>query len=80
MSNDEMKPGRFLKLQTGKRLYARITGHLQRQGTVLICTYTRATKVTAKHINMIKMGASGSVYIQAGKRWDCIDHCGIRLV
>jgi hypothetical protein len=80
MSNDEMRPGRFLKLQNGKRMLSAITNHLKSDGTVLVCTYTRATKLSKKHLDMVRMGKSGSVYIQAGKRWDCIDGCGIRLV
>jgi hypothetical protein len=80
MNNTDMKAGRYLKRQTGKRMFFGITNHLQAGGSVLICTYTRATKLQAKHIDMITLGKSGSVYIQAGKRRDCIDFCGIKYI
>ena len=79
MTNDEMKPGRFLRLQKGKRIFSSIINHLNNGGSVLICTYTKATKITQKHISMIRMGKSGSVYVQSGKNWNCIDYCGIKL-
>jgi hypothetical protein len=80
MSNDEMKAGRFLKLSEGRKMYNAIISHLQSGGSVLICTYTKATKFTAKHTNMFKLGKSGSVYMQRGKNWDCIDYVGVKYV
>ncbi len=80
LTNDQMKQGRFEKLATGKKLYNAITNHLNNDGTVLICTYTKATKYQQKHINMFKLGKSGSVYVQRGKNWDCIDFVGIKLI
>ena len=79
MNNQDMKEGRFLKLQAGRRLYSKIVSHLQNGGIVFVCTYTRATKLSRKHVDMIKLGKSGSVYLQSGKSWNCIDYCGIRL-
>ena len=67
-----------MKLQTGKRLFSKIVSHLQNNGTVFVCTYTRTTKLSQKHIDMIKLGKSGSVYLKSGKSWNCIDYCGIR--
>lgn len=80
LTNDQMKQGRFEKLAKGKKLYNAITNHLNNDGTVLICTYTKATKYQQKHINMFKLGKSGSVYVQRGKNWDCIDFVGIKLI
>ena len=80
MNNSKMKFNRILKLQTGKRLFSRISDHLKINGVVLICTHTRITKLTKKHIDMIKMGKSGSLYMQRGKNWDCIDFCNFKFV
>ena len=80
MNNADMKQNRILKLYTGKKRFNAINSHLNANGTVLICTYTKATQLTKKHINMVKLGKSGSVYIQSGKNWNCIDYCGIKLI
>ena len=80
IANNDMKAGRFLKLYQGKKMFNAIKNHLESEGTVLICTYTKATKLNKKHIGMIKIGKSGSVYMQSGKNWNCIDYCGIKLV
>jgi hypothetical protein len=79
ISNQDMKAGRFLKLQDGKRIFNGIISHLKNNGIVYICTYTRATKLTKKHIGMIKISKNGSVYMQSGKKWNCIDYCGIKF-
>lgn len=79
MDNSQMKAGRFLKTQKGKRIYNSIVSHIQAGGAVNICTSTRIIQVTAKHAAMLKLGKSGSVYLQNGKRWDCIDFCAFRF-
>jgi hypothetical protein len=79
ISNEQMKSGRFEKLANGKKTFNAIINHLQNNGEVYICTYTKAIKYQSKHINMFKLGKSGSVYVQRGKNWDCIDYAGIKL-
>jgi len=73
MNNSEMKAGRILKIQTGKRKLAFILGNLEAGRNVYISTATRATKLSKKHAGMIRMGKSGSLYLQK----DCIDFCGL---
>lgn len=70
MDNAKMIEGRFLKLQKGKRLIAVIYKALDEGKTVQLCTYTRVTEFKAKHREMIKMGATGAIYVQRGKNWD----------
>lgn len=79
MDNSQMKAGRILKLQNGKRLYGSIVSHIRAGGAVNICTHLRTVKMTAKHAEMIKIGKSGSVYLQSGKSWNCIDFCSFRF-
>jgi hypothetical protein len=79
MTNAEMLPNRFLRLANGRKLYSQITSHLAQGGAVQVCTYLKATQLEAKHLNMLKMDSRGSVYLQRGKHWDCIDHCAIRF-
>lgn len=76
MSNDEMKPGRFLKLYKGRKMFRWISEQIVSGRRVVVCTYTHAT--IYKAISQFKLGASGSVYSQHGKRWDCIDGCALR--
>jgi len=73
MDNSDMVKGRFLKLQKGKNRLAFILDNLNLGRTVLIMTYTHATKLDKRHIAMVKMDKKGSVYVQSGKRWNCID-------
>jgi len=76
MDNDAMKPGRFLKLQTGRRKMAWIAEHISAGHKIMVCTYTRAT--IYKSVGQFQLGKSGSVYAQHGRRWDCIDGCALR--
>jgi hypothetical protein len=46
--------------------------------TVYLCTMTKATKLTSKHINMVKAAKNGA-FVQSGKNWLCIDGCGIKV-
>ena len=80
LANDQMKKGRFEKIYRGKKIFYSIINHLNNNGDVLICTYTKATKYQKKHIAMFKLGKSGSVYVQRGKNWDCIDYTGIKFI
>jgi len=80
LTNDKMIKGRFAKLYHGKKMYNDIVNHLNNNGNVLLCTYTKVTKYQSKHSNMFKLGKSGSVYVQRGKNWDCIDYAGIKLI
>ena len=80
LNNSEMKKGRILKIYNGKKRFNTIDQHLKNGGSILICTYTRATKYTPKHREMFMLGKSGSVYVQRGKNWDSIDFCGIKLI
>ena len=75
MNNSEMKANRILKLQSGKRVMKFINDAFDAGKTVYLCTYTRATKFQSKHRAMIKMGKSGSIYVQSGKNWVCADFC-----
>lgn len=79
MKNEDMKPSRFLKLFEAKTKLAAILGHLAVDGRVVVATPLKATVYTKKHATMFK-AHKGSVYVQRGKSWDCIDYCAIRLV
>lgn len=58
------------------RKLAFITEHLSAGRSVFISTHLRTWKLTKKHSAMVKATASG-LYLQNGKRWDCIDFCRI---
>lgn len=73
LSNAEMTAGRYLRWQIARRRVAWIKEHLAHGHTVQVTTYTKATRFTAKHVNMFKATRSGA-YVQRGKVWDCIDH------
>ncbi len=44
-------------------------------GFVRVATYSRYTDYKVKHRDMFKMDARGSLYVQRGKNWDCVDYC-----
>jgi hypothetical protein len=77
LTNDEMIEGRFLRWHKARVKVAWIKGHLEAGHIVDICTATRVTRCKPKHIDMFKATKTGA-YMQAGKRWDCIDFCGFR--
>jgi hypothetical protein len=78
MTNDQMKPGRFLRWHRARQAAARIRAHLASGGKVVVGTYTRATVYSGKHDDLFRATRSG-LYVRRGRGWDCIDHCAIRL-
>jgi len=78
MSNADMKPRRFLRWHKARKRIAYIVDNLNAGRTVYLVTYGRAIKLTAKHVGILKATKTGA-YIQMGKRWDCIDGCGINV-
>jgi predicted RNA-binding protein YlxR (DUF448 family) len=76
MTNEQMKEGRFLRFHKARKMIAFIKANLQAGRTVYVCTMTKATGYTAKHVDMFKATKSGA-YVQAGKRWNCIDYCNL---
>lgn len=76
MTNDEMKPGRFLRFHVARAKVRWIEEKLAAGATVQLTTYTHATRFTRKHLGMFKATKTGA-YVQHGKRWDCIDGCKI---
>ena len=79
MTNDQMKPGRFLRWQQARRTAAKIAAHLASGGKVVVGTYTRATVFSGRHAELFRATRSG-LYVRSGKHWDCIDHCAIRFI
>jgi len=75
LTNEQMKPGRFAKLARGRKLFARMVACWNAGGTVSFGTALRVTHVKPAARDMIKLGASGSLYMQSGKKWVCIDYC-----
>jgi hypothetical protein len=89
MTNDQMKPGRYARWAFARRLHRRIVAHIDAGGVVDIGTSGRVTRITSRHRDMIRAGKDG-LYIQAGRRWDCLpvivlpdraalSGCGIRF-
>lgn len=76
MTNEQMKAGRFLKMQKARRMFRFIQTNLVAGNSVSVTTYTRSVNYKPKHKDMFKLSGS-SVYVQRGKNWDCIDLCRI---
>jgi hypothetical protein len=79
MTNEDMKPGRFLRWQQARRTAAKIASHLESGGRVVVGTYTRATVYSRQHATMFRATRS-RLYVRSGKRWDCIDYCALRFI
>jgi hypothetical protein len=78
MTNAAMKPNRFLRQHAARKFYALVANHLNAGRTVYLCTYTKATKLTAKHLPMLRLTKS-DVLIQRGKNWDSVMGCAVRI-
>jgi hypothetical protein len=76
MTNDEMKPGRYLRWHNARKRIAWIQAKLAEGHTVQLTTYTTATRYKAKHADMFRATRTGA-YVQRGKAWDCIDGCHV---
>jgi len=77
MTNDQMKANRFARWANARKRIAFIVSNLQAGKTVQLTTYTKATRYTAKHIEMFKATKSGA-FVQSGKNWLCIDGVDVR--
>ena len=77
LTNNQMKANRFLNWAIARRKLAFITENLNAGRAVYVCTYTKATKYTAKHISMFRASKSG-LFVQSGKKELCIDYCALK--
>lgn len=57
---------------------AAIQTHLANGGTVRVSTYTQATVYDKRHVGMFSANTSG-LYVQRGKRKDCLNFTTIRF-
>jgi hypothetical protein len=78
LTNEQMKPRRFLVWAQARAKIAFITKHLEAGHTVYLCTAFRATKYSKKHIDMFKATKSGP-YVARGKGWDCISFTHVEV-
>ena len=76
IKNAEMKPNRFLFWNQYRKMIANIQETLALGGEIHICTYTQATRYSAKHAGMFMATRTGA-WVQRGKSWDCIIGCKI---
>lgn len=77
MTNEQMKPNRFLRWAKARKRIAWIKAQLGAGKTVQVATALKATRYTAKHLDMFKAARNGA-FVQRGKNWDCIDGCDVR--
>jgi len=78
LTNDQMTANRFARWAKARHKLALITDHLTTGRTVVVSTYTKATKYDARHVAMFKATRTG-LYVRRGKAWDCIDGCTVRV-
>jgi len=79
LANHEMKPNRYAKLAKGRAIFARMQATWNAGGFVRIGTATRYSDLKAKHRELVTIGKSGSLYMQHGKRRDCLDFCSFQF-
>jgi len=60
------------------RLFKQIVDHLAENGIVQVTTYLKSTLYEKKHLSLFSANEAG-VYVQRGKKRDCISNCGIRF-
>jgi hypothetical protein len=78
LSNDQMTANRFARWAKARKTVAAIKRHLSQGHTVYICTATKATKYTAKHVDMFKATRTGA-WVQHGRKWANFDYCRIQV-
>lgn len=78
LSNQQMKAGRFLRRQEGKRKLAWINEQFAKGLTVSIHSQTRVWVLHSKHAELVTIDAAGALFLQSGKSKFCVDYCGIR--
>lgn len=79
LTNEQMVAGRFAKLAKGRRLLRRMNACWDAGGFVRIGTATRYSDLKPKHREMVRLGKTGSLYMQRGKSYDCIDYCSFQF-
>lgn len=79
LANSQMIANRFAKLARGRKLMRRMNEAWDRGGFVRIGTATRYTDYKVKHRDLVLLGSSGSLFVKAGKRLDCIDFCSFQF-
>lgn len=77
LTNDQMIPDRFSRMQFAKRLHKFITESIRNGYRIQVTTYTQSRIYS--HESQFKAGKY-SVYAQRGKKWDCIDLASVRAV
>lgn len=79
LTNEAMKPSRWLHRYTAKNTVERIKAHLKSGGTVTLTTYLNHTEYRKPaHADLFSYSGS-SMYVARGKRKDCINGCSIRF-
>ena len=76
MTNQEMIAGRFLRWARVRKQYAWVVAQAKAGRTVYLTTALRCTKITAKHLEMVKATKTG-LMIQHGKKWLDYSHTTI---
>ena len=77
MNVENMKPNRYLIMHENKKLYKSIIAEISRGLAIQVTTYTHS-KIYTK-AEQFKLGKTG-VYVQRGKKWDCINGASIRSI
>jgi hypothetical protein len=77
-TNEQMIRNRYGRWAKARKLYASIQEILKAGGCVTVSSCTKVWVYDARHINDFKCTKTG-VLVRHGKRYDCIDYCGIGL-
>jgi hypothetical protein len=78
ITNDQMKANRYGRWADARKLVNEIQSVLSEGGYVVMATYLKAWQYDQRHVGMFKATKSGA-YVLRGKKWECIDYCGIRF-
>lgn len=77
MTNDQMKPNRFLRWQKARKQFAFIMETLKAGKTVQVTTNLKATRYSAKHSDLFVCKKDG-LYVRRGKGMDFIGWANIQ--
>jgi hypothetical protein len=79
LSNDKMRPNRFLNWHMARKRIAWIKAQLALGAKVRISTHLKSTIYSAKHADLFCATKTGAM-VQQGRKLVCIDWCDIRAI
>ena len=74
LTNAEMRPERYLRWNVARGKFRWMLTMWDGGHDVLVCTWTRATRLSPKHRDYVR-ATRGGLSMRSGAKWVSIDYC-----